>query len=88
VSAYKFAWYGWLGLTIVAFAVQRPLYAIFPTFYMPVLGVILYKKFGKLSYAEIQVADPVFGRKLSIANLIFVVLNGVILGQIDGKYYA
>lgn len=87
MPAYKLAWYGWVGVIVAAFLVQRPIYAIWPTFYMPLVGLILYRRFGKLSYPAIQVTDPAFGRKLSIANLIFVVLNGVIVGEIDSRYY-
>ncbi|GIZ54126.1 hypothetical protein NCCP691_41400 [Noviherbaspirillum aridicola] len=64
------------------------MYAVLPTLYMPLLGLVLYRKFGWLSYKRIHAADPAFGRKLDTSNMLFAVLNGAAIAKIDGYFYS
>lgn len=64
MCAYKVAWYGWFALTPAAVAFQRPLSAILPTVYMPIVGIILYKKYRDMTYADIYSVAGLYRRFL------------------------
>lgn len=87
MPAYKTSLYGWLFFTCAAICIGRPLYAIGPTVYMPILSLILRRRVGRLRYRQIHSIYPAFGGKLSIANLIFCIANGALLAQIDKHFY-